>query len=108
MTKRILLTASIIILIFFVSGLLAPMIINWMFSVGEKSNFVLSDKYNPGELLEYYGTFLSFLGTGFLGVIVLLKDYRMEENRQDERLVDRINEDLSEMRRDMQRNRGRM
>lgn len=56
--------------IFFVLIIGVPFIIHVLFSVKIQNDFFVA-KWSAGELLSYYGTILSFLGTIILGIIAI-------------------------------------
>lgn len=78
--------------------LIIPFLINEAYMVGLRTDRVYKTLWDAKEVLAFYGSFLSFLGTASLGVLALLQNHKFKigNDKAQERL-ERINENLLEL-----------
>lgn len=79
-------------------GVFGPFIVEGLFELGETSKILLSKGFIPDQVLEYFGAFISTLGTVFLGVIAYWQNmvFQKENDKAQEKLKSNI-EDLVEI-----------
>jgi uncharacterized membrane protein len=70
--------------------LVIPILIHIMFKVPAINDFMIA-KWNAGDMLSYYGSVLSFLGTIILGFIALYQNDKAEkENEKHEKFIEKL------------------
>lgn len=72
-TKNILWGVGLFIFIIALS-VLGPTFIELLFKKKQPSQILLSNSFTPSEILPYYGTIFSFMGTIFLGIITFIQN----------------------------------
>lgn len=68
---------KLLLIIIFISIFLVPAIIHILFKIYPKNYFFIAE-WSAGELLGYYGSILSFLGTVILGALSLYQNHLLK------------------------------
>jgi hypothetical protein len=79
---------TIIILLFFIIGI--PIIIHILFKINAPFSF-LAAKWEAGDMLSYYGSILTFLGTILLGALALWQNHIIQlEAEKHEKMLENM------------------
>ncbi|MBR6657842.1 MAG: hypothetical protein IKL18_06710 [Oscillospiraceae bacterium] len=88
-------------LILLAISLLIPFVINWLYKFGDRcSSPLIITKWNADDVLSFYGSYLSFLGTTVLGIVTV---YQTRKAHQQTEKANNLAEQSNELAKQMQK-----